>query len=81
MGRIEFITEDYVNVNLSDFKNISPQNRKYIILSANASLNNLLYNFNFPDNMAIPYLGLEHLNKSHKRSRFNYLEKAIKIYN
>lgn len=29
MGRIEFITEDYVNVNLNDFKNISPQNRKF----------------------------------------------------
>lgn len=30
---------------------------------------------------ARPYLGLEHVNKSQKRSRFNYLEKAIKIYN
>lgn len=30
---------------------------------------------------ARPFLGLEHVNKSQKRSRFNYLEKAIKIYN
>lgn len=28
-----------------------------------------------------PWLGLEHINKAPKRSRFNYLEKAIKIYN
>lgn len=28
-----------------------------------------------------PWLGLEHVNKAPKRSRFNYLEKAIKIYN
>lgn len=27
------------------------------------------------------FLGLEHLNKTQKRSRFSYLEKAIKIYN
>lgn len=28
-----------------------------------------------------PWLGLEHINKAPKRGRFNYLEKAIKIYN
>ncbi|XP_071522080.1 ubiquitin carboxyl-terminal hydrolase 7 isoform X1 [Panulirus ornatus] len=28
-----------------------------------------------------PWLGLEHVNKAPKRSRYNYLEKAIKIYN
>ncbi|XP_074039373.1 ubiquitin-specific protease 7 isoform X4 [Leptinotarsa decemlineata] len=28
-----------------------------------------------------PWLGLDHMNKAPKRSRFNYLEKAIKIYN
>ncbi|XP_022916946.1 ubiquitin carboxyl-terminal hydrolase 7 isoform X1 [Onthophagus taurus] len=28
-----------------------------------------------------PWLGLEHVNKAPKRARFNYLEKAIKIYN
>ncbi|KAJ8938767.1 hypothetical protein NQ318_009122 [Aromia moschata] len=28
-----------------------------------------------------PWLGLDHVNKAPKRSRFNYLEKAIKIYN
>uniref|UniRef100_A0A146KS22 Ubiquitin carboxyl-terminal hydrolase 7 n=1 Tax=Lygus hesperus TaxID=30085 RepID=A0A146KS22_LYGHE len=28
-----------------------------------------------------PWIGLEHVNKAPKRGRFNYLEKAIKIYN
>lgn len=28
-----------------------------------------------------PWLGLEHVNRAPKRTRFNYLEKAIKIYN
>lgn len=28
-----------------------------------------------------PWLGLEHVNKAPKRSRYNYLEKAIKIHN
>lgn len=28
-----------------------------------------------------PWLGLDHVNKAPKRSRINYLEKAIKIYN
>lgn len=37
--------------------------------------------FNSAPNSSRPFLGLEHLNKSQKRSRFNYLEKAIKIYN
>jgi len=28
-----------------------------------------------------PYIGLEHVNKNSKRARYNYMEKAIKIYN
>lgn len=28
-----------------------------------------------------PYIGLEHINKMSKRARYNYMEKAIKIYN
>jgi len=28
-----------------------------------------------------PWIGLEHTNKANKRSRYNYMEKAIKIYN
>ncbi|KAL1115934.1 hypothetical protein AAG570_005429, partial [Ranatra chinensis] len=32
-------------------------------------------------NSTRPWLGLEHINKAPKRGRFNYLEKAIKIYN
>ncbi|KAL1494339.1 hypothetical protein ABEB36_009953 [Hypothenemus hampei] len=30
---------------------------------------------------AVPWIGLDHVNKAPKRTRFNYLEKAIKIYN
>ncbi|ELT89456.1 hypothetical protein CAPTEDRAFT_149911 [Capitella teleta] len=30
---------------------------------------------------ATPWLGLDHINKTPKRSRYNYLEKAIKIHN
>lgn len=37
--------------------------------------------FSSAPNSSHPFLGLEHFNKSQKRSRFNYLEKAIKIYN
>uniref|UniRef100_A0A182QCW3 Ubiquitin carboxyl-terminal hydrolase 7 n=1 Tax=Anopheles farauti TaxID=69004 RepID=A0A182QCW3_9DIPT len=33
------------------------------------------------DPHARTFLGLEHINKNTKRSRFNYMEKAIKIYN
>ncbi|XP_040571278.1 ubiquitin carboxyl-terminal hydrolase 7 [Lepeophtheirus salmonis] len=32
-------------------------------------------------NSAKPWIGLEHVNKSSKRPRYNYMEKAIKIYN
>lgn len=32
-------------------------------------------------NNAKPYIGLEHINKNSKRPRYNYMEKAIKIYN
>ncbi|XP_055383961.1 ubiquitin carboxyl-terminal hydrolase 7 [Condylostylus longicornis] len=34
-----------------------------------------------PGPTTLPYLGLDHINKSQKRSRYTYLEKAIKIYN
>jgi len=34
-----------------------------------------------PGPTPLPYLGLDHINKSQKRSRYTYLEKAIKIYN
>lgn len=39
--------------------------------------------FKLPPNQTSgkPWLGLEHVNKAPKRPRFNYLEKAIKIYN
>ena len=30
---------------------------------------------------AKPFIGLQHQNKNSKRARYNYMEKAIKIYN
>ncbi|XP_061713292.1 ubiquitin carboxyl-terminal hydrolase 7-like isoform X2 [Cydia pomonella] len=38
-------------------------------------------NLSLPDATGRPWLGLDHINKTPKRSRVNYLEKAIKIYN
>merc|ERR1719425_143027 len=34
-----------------------------------------------PQQSGRPWIGLEHTNKANKRSRYNYMEKAIKIYN
>jgi len=34
-----------------------------------------------PQGQGRPWIGLEHTNKANKRSRYNYMEKAIKIYN
>ena len=39
-----------------------------------------------PDNLQYPhptrpFIGLQHANKANKRARYNYMEKAIKIYN
>lgn len=33
------------------------------------------------NHQARPYIGLQHANKNSKRARYNYMEKAIKIYN
>lgn len=38
-------------------------------------------NTNQTSNNTKPYFGLEHVNKNSKRARYNYMEKAIKIYN
>jgi len=34
-----------------------------------------------PQQSGRPWIGLEHTNKANKRTRYNYMEKAIKIYN
>lgn len=57
-GHVDYLTEEYTNISLNDFK---PQANQPSVTQ--------------------PYLGLEHLNKAQKRGRFNYAEKAIKIYN
>lgn len=57
-GQVDYLTEEYTNISLNDFK---PQTNQPSVTQ--------------------PYFGLEHLNKAQKRGRFNYAEKAIKIYN
>ncbi|XP_014235523.1 ubiquitin carboxyl-terminal hydrolase 7 [Trichogramma pretiosum] len=66
-NKANFISEspDYC-IDLSDFK--PHQNQIFPLSNPNAQ----------PQK---PWLGLEHVNKAPKRSRINYLEKAIKIYN
>ncbi len=44
--------------------------REFLTGTASATANNFK-----------PYIGLEHVNKNSKRPRYNYMEKAIKIYN
>ncbi|PBC26408.1 Ubiquitin carboxyl-terminal hydrolase [Apis cerana cerana] len=67
MGKPHFIMDspEYC-MDLADFR-IHP-NQIYPLLNAGTS-------------PLRPWLGLEHVNKAPKRSRINYLEKAIKIYN
>lgn len=57
LGRIEYIADDNLAINLEIFKHTTQ------------------------GGSPLPFFGLEHLNKSQKRTRYNYLEKAIKIYN
>ena len=39
------------------------------------------FNVSGANMQARPWLGLDHINKTPKRTRYNYLEKAIKIHN
>lgn len=82
MGRAEYINEDDVVINLSDFKNSSNNQRMYSLLHflSLVELNNQKLT-QFVGGAPMCFLGLEHVNKTQRRSRFNYLEKAIKIYN
>lgn len=57
LGRIEYIGDDVLAINLEIFKHTTQ------------------------GGSPLPFFGLEHVNKSQKRTRYNYLEKAIKIYN
>lgn len=125
MGRIEYVYDDDVPINLSDFKNSNSNQRKHLLASITLSLSFSLslftpaklchlihlskiwltsfphsvyffllvfffpfffiifnlYNLSIAGGTPLCFLGLEHVNKTQRRSRFNYLEKAIKIYN
>lgn len=130
MGRAEYIYDDDVPINLTDFKNSNCNQRKDHLLytlfcfvcmppemnflhmnrfssECSSPLSSSFFHFvamcsfrfwfwfsiiislarlfilHFATAGGIPlcFLGLEHVNKTQRRSRFNYLEKAIKIYN
>lgn len=84
MGRPEYINDDDAVINLSEFKQSSNQ-RKFASHSMSSTNNNIVLTLAIYPLSAgtapLCYLGLEHVNKTQRRSRFNYLEKAIKIYN
>jgi len=67
-GRLNVLSEDneYI-VNKDDFHS-----------NTNSQITNLVSSSQMQPK---PWLGLEHVNKAPKRSRYNYLEKAIKIHN
>jgi ubiquitin carboxyl-terminal hydrolase 7 len=66
MGRQTYLPEDSeYNVNLHDFM-------PHVVQGRAESGGQM---------QARPWLGLDHVNKTPKRSRYNYLEKAIKIHN
>lgn len=78
MGRANFINDDDSVMNLNEFKT-HPNQSKYIYIQF---LIKIIYLIHFlAAGSPKPWLGLEHVNKAPKRARFNYLEKAIKIYN
>ncbi|XP_049818632.1 ubiquitin carboxyl-terminal hydrolase 7 isoform X1 [Aethina tumida] len=73
MGRPQVIQDDDYVVSLADFRPGSNQGK---LIHESKELNDKELSGNQK-----PWLGLDHVNKAPKRSRFNYLEKAIKIYN
>lgn len=89
MGRPEYINDDDTVINLSEFKQSSNQRMfKCSIKFINSFSAKRVYKIHFnpfplfsAGTAPLCYLGLEHVNKTQRRSRFNYLEKAIKIYN
>ncbi|XKL66747.1 hypothetical protein PGB90_010167 [Kerria lacca] len=56
---------------------------KYLTDNMDTTIDISMFRANCPSMSLLhkPWLGLEHANKAQKRNRFNYLEKAIKIYN
>lgn len=87
MTRIRNLTETpELTLNLEDFK--PPLNQRNMIVSSFSSfyiiITPIIY-FAFITAESIvqmrPWLGIDHVNKAPKRTRYSYYEKAIKIYN
>uniref|UniRef100_A0A8C4R8S0 ubiquitinyl hydrolase 1 n=1 Tax=Eptatretus burgeri TaxID=7764 RepID=A0A8C4R8S0_EPTBU len=91
MGRPQYIKEDEYIVDLKDFE---PQPGKdNASLVSKCTFSELPSTLRGPSCLAFvgeylggmvqtrPWLGLDHFNKAPKRSRYPYLEKAIKIHN
>jgi ubiquitin carboxyl-terminal hydrolase 7 len=88
MTRIRNLTETpELTLNLEDFK--PPLNQRNMIVSSFISFyyynhTQIIY-FAFITAESIvqmrPWLGIDHVNKAPKRTRYSYYEKAIKIYN
>ncbi|XP_072125057.1 ubiquitin carboxyl-terminal hydrolase 7 isoform X1 [Mobula birostris] len=70
MGRQQYINEDEYEINLKDFE---PQPKDWPVPDSLQLTGNM--------SQPRPWLGLDHFNKAPKRSRYAYLEKAIKIHN
>lgn len=83
MGRAEYIHDDDTAISTSDFKQSSNQSKFIVVFLTKNFFHNRNINIqsSFSAGNTPCFLGLEHLNKTQRRSRFNYLEKAIKIYN
>lgn len=77
MGRPQYVSDDDQIINIADFRP-NPNQRKYATRKRNVHINSTVI---ITAGSPKPWIGLEHVNKAPKRSRFNYLEKAIKIYN
>lgn len=77
LGRPQYINDDDQIINIADFRP-NPNQRKYNFFVSQFLLLMIIF---VVAGSPKPWIGLEHVNKAPKRSRFNYLEKAIKIYN
>ena len=85
MTRIRNLTETpELTLNLEDFK--PPLNQRMCLapLSMMYPIHSSLFIWIFYSEPLVqmrPWLGIDHVNKAPKRTRYSYYEKAIKIYN
>lgn len=76
-SKLHFLEEDNIDrVKLKDFAGYGGQHSGSHMNAANVTSAQQNHNHH-----ARPFIGLQHQNKNSKRARYNYMEKAIKIYN